>query len=408
MVISDLVRAVLVALIPFLMGVSIWLVYLDLILISMATAFFRPALFSAIPQVVKRNDLLPANSFMSVMDTGTEVAGPALAGIVAAKFGYAPLLYLDAGTYLVSALCIVAMTIPSAVIEAARKINPRGVWEGVQEGIQYIRKDSLQWGLFVLLFPVALVGASLNALQTPLAKGVIGISDPEFGSFQAIWGIGFVVASFLLGWYGTRVQRHLLVLAGYFLVFVAAALMGLSGSFSTLVAAAFAVGFANTLYYVGLNTTIMEHSPQHMLGRVISTRQLAIGMVRVVAPLLLGLLADAVGTRETIVAVALVGAALTVSILIAFPATRRFETRPIETGDTKSTLWRALAGQINPQFDRSQQYRLGAVSMLIALFAWLGLAFALPAYALGLLVLIPVFVLFDLARKKAGFARGGS
>lgn len=406
MIISDLVRAVLVALIPFLMGVNIWFVYLDLILISASTGFFRPAIFSVVPQVVRRNDLLPANSFMSAMDTGTEVAGPALAGIVAAKFGYAPLLFLDAGTYLVSAACIVAMNVRPVLTEGVRKVA-RGVWDGVREGIQYIHEDSLQWGLFVLLLPVAVVGAGLNALQTPLAKGVIGISDSEFGSFQAIWGLGFVVASFLLGWYGGRFQRYVVVLAGYFLMFVAAALMGLSGSFLALVAAAFAVGFSNTLYYVGLNTTLMEYSPQHLLGRVISTRQLAIGMVRVIVPLLLGLLADAVGIRETIVAVAVFGAVMTLAILMAFPATRGFEARPVQYNDIRSGLWQVVAGQINPQFDRSQQHRLSLASILIALLAWLGLAFALPAYAFALLILIPTFVLIDLARRKGWLRPGG-
>lgn len=405
MIAADLARAVLVALIPFLMSVNVWLVYLDLMLISVATAFFRPAIFSVLPQVVKRSDLMPANSFFSAMDTSTEIAGPALAGIVAVKFGYAPLLYMDAGTYLISAICILAMSVPSLLAQATSKVNLRGVWDGVREGLQYIRKDSLQWGLFILVFPVTLVGASLNALQTPLAKGIIGISDSEFGSFQAIWGVGFVVASLMLGWYGARLQRHILVLGGYFLVFVATALMGFSASFLALVVTAFGVGFANTLYYVGLSTTIMEYSPQRVLGRVISTRQLAIGAVRVVSPLLLGLLADAVGIRETIIAMAVAGTVVTMVILSVLPATRRFEAGPFQVDETRSALWRILRGQVNPQFNHGQQYRLNLVSILVASLAWLGLALALPAYAFGLLVLVPLFVLFGRFARKRGWLR---
>lgn len=405
MIISDLVRAVLVALIPFLMGVNIWLVYLDLVLISAATAFFRPAIFSVVPQVVRRSDLLPANSFMSAMDTGTEVAGPAVAGIVAAAFGYAPLLYLDAGTYLVSAICILAMSAPSLLAEAGRRLDLRSVSRGVREGLKYIREDSLQWGLFLLVFPVALVGASLNALQTPLAKGVVGISDSQFGSFQAIWGLGFVFASLLLGWYGGKLQRHILVLGGYFIVFVATALMGLSFSFLTLVAAAFVVGFANTMYYVGLSTILMEHSPQRVLGRVISTRQLAIGTVRVISPLLLGLVADAVGTRATIVAMATVGTFATVVILSVFPVTRSLKSGPFEVDTSKRSMWRALVGGVNPQFEQSQQHRLNFISIVVASLAWLGLALALPIYALSLLVLVPLFVLFGSFARKKGWLR---
>lgn len=405
MVFSDLARAALVALIPFLMAVNIWLVYLDLMLISIATAFFRPAIFSVIPQVVRRNDLMPANSFFSAMDTGTEIIGPALAGIVAVQFGYAPLLYIDAGTYLVSAVCILAMSVPLLLAGAMSKVNFRGLWDGVTEGLRYVRQDSLQWGLFILIFPAVLVGASLNALQTPLAKGVIGISDSEFGSFQAIWGVGFVAASLMLGWYGARLQRQIVVLGGYFLVFVATALMGLSISFPTLVAAAFAVGFANTLYYVGLTTTIMEHSPERILGRVMSTRQLAISAIRVISPLLLGPMADAVGVRETIVTMAAVGTVATGAILVVLPATRRFTAGPFRVDEKGSALWRFFVGSTWPQFDRQQQYRLNLLSVIVAFIAWLGLVVALPGYALGLLVLVPLFVLFGSFARKRGWLR---
>src|SRR5437660_1043264 len=87
---ADVVRALLVAIIPPLMGVNVWLVYADLALISVATAFFRPAMFAVIPAVVSKRDILPANSFFSAMDTGTEILGPALAGIIASQCGFAP------------------------------------------------------------------------------------------------------------------------------------------------------------------------------------------------------------------------------------------------------------------------------------------------------------------------------
>src|SRR5712692_5541157 len=71
LVTSDFVRAILVALIPRLIHINITLVYVDLFFISIATAFFRPAIFGIIPAAVGRKDLMPANSFFSAMDSGT-------------------------------------------------------------------------------------------------------------------------------------------------------------------------------------------------------------------------------------------------------------------------------------------------------------------------------------------------
>lgn len=116
MIVADLARVVLVAAIPPLMGMNIWLVYADLMLISVATAFFRPAIFAVVPRVVSRRDLLPANAFFSAMDTGTEIIGPVLAGVLAQFYGYSLLLYVDAATYAVSALCIVGMADRKSVV----------------------------------------------------------------------------------------------------------------------------------------------------------------------------------------------------------------------------------------------------------------------------------------------------
>ena len=58
----DVVRAILVAIIPLLidLNLGLWVVYLDLALISVASGFFRPAMFSIVPQVVLRGQLLAA------------------------------------------------------------------------------------------------------------------------------------------------------------------------------------------------------------------------------------------------------------------------------------------------------------------------------------------------------------
>src|SRR5713226_3513624 len=134
---SDLARAILVALIPSLIHMNIALVYLDLVLVSAATAFFRPAIFGIIPAVVSRRNLMPANSFFSAMDSGTEIFGPALAGILAYAYGYAPLLYIDAVTYAVSGLCALAMTISPILQSNEAKVKT--ITGGLVEGFRYMR-----------------------------------------------------------------------------------------------------------------------------------------------------------------------------------------------------------------------------------------------------------------------------
>lgn len=401
---SDIIRAILVALIPSLMGISVWLAYADLAIISMATAFFRPAIFAIIPQVVSRHNLLPANAFFSAMDTGTEVVGPALAGVLAYAYGYAPLLYIDAGTYVVSALCVLGMSIPPP--QGISQPNRQTVWGGVVDGFKYIRNSRLQWGLFILIFPAVLVGSGLNALQTPLAKGVVGITDSEFGMFNSIWGVGFVSASLLLGWYGARIRKSVIILGGYFLMFASAALMGFSASFQALLLTGFAVGFSNTLHYVGRSTVIMEHTPQQVIGRVMSTRQVALSSMRILSPLIFGKLADLVGIRQAIVTMAVVGTVGTAITVVIHPVLSRLDSIEGAVSEHVFDIWDVIRGPVDPAYDAAQQRHLNVITIAVGLVSLIALAYRFQHETLWLfLVVSTVLLLTSLARRKGWLSR---
>jgi len=367
------------------MVVNLRLVYLDLALISVATAFFRPAIFALIPQVVDRRNLLPANSFFTAMDTGTEIIGPFLAGILAETYGYAPLLYVDSLTYAFSAACIYSMTGTRSTPHRDR-LDLRVVWRNVVEGLGYVRRDRLQYGLFILIFPATLVGAGLNALQTPLAKGIVGITDAEFGTFQSVWGIGFVIASLLVGWYGVLVRKSLMILSGYFVGFAATALMGMSRSYHGLLVTAFVVGFANTLHYVGLSTVLMEYTPTNLIGRVVSTRQVALAAARVVSPIVFGALAEAAGIRVAIVVMALVGTVATGLTAWRYPSVRRFDQGKDRAASGLRTLPAVVGGPTDPEFQEPQQRVLNVAIMVLVLVGWAGIAVKHTQLAVTLLI----------------------
>jgi MFS family permease len=406
LVVSDFVRAILVALIPQLIHINIAFVYVDLILISVATAFFRPAIFGIIPAAVSRKDLMVANSFFSAMDSGTEIFGPALAGFLAFGYGYAPLLYIDAATFVVSGLCALAMSIGSTS-RGPESERVQTLTGGLIEGLRYVRRDPLQWGLFVLIFPAYLVGSGLNSLQTPLAKGVVGITDAQFGTFNSIWGVGFTVASLILGWFGTSVRRSLIVLGGFFLHFIATSLMSLSTSFEFLMITAFAVGFANTLYAVGLSTILMHHTPSELIGRVASTRQVGQGLVRIVAPLIFGAIADTYGIRASMLGMAMVGALGSALVVVFHPSVWRFDAGPRVSWDERLFVFaRSVIGQVNPEFDVMQQNWMSFLSLLIVFLGWLGLFYRSPVQAVGAFSVVLLLALVGVAIQQRKWLQG--
>ena len=398
---ADLVRAGLVAAIPWLMQQGIAWVYLDLLLISSASAFFRPAMFAAIPQSVPKPRLLQANAFFASMDSSTEVFGPALAGLVVAKYGYASAMYIDAVSYLVSTLFVSGLSLPRpepSASDAQAAARP-GTLQSIREGLRYIRGDRVQVALLGFLVAGFWV-AGLNSLQTPLAKGVLGITDDQFGWFQSIWGVGFIGASLLLGWYGARFPKGHAIVFAYLLWAVAAGVMGLSPNYGVLVVTGFWVGFANMLLFVNVSTIMMEHTPPDKIGRVITTRQVVVALMRVIALLGFGWLADAIGVRPAILMMAGVSFVGTLVAVMRFPELWRYRS-PLAPSPEEGVVVRrpAGAGPLGPvirylethtdsEFVVAEQQWLNAASLLIIGVGWLALLVTMPAEAVGIAVAI--------------------
>jgi MFS family permease len=233
----------------------------------------------------------------------------------------------------------------------------KGIWDGAISGLRYLRTDKLQWALFVLIFPATLVGSGLNALQTPLAKAAVGISDFEFGVFQGVWGSGFLIASLLLGWFGAKQRRSSIMLVGFFLAFLSTGAMGFSRTLNTLLLTGFLVGFANTLYYVGTTTILMENTPEGVIGRVLSTRQFAISSIRVISPLIFGAFADTFGIRGAVISMASLGLVGTALAILANPVIWRFESAILPSA-TIIRFWETTTGTVHPGLDSTQQRRL--------------------------------------------------
>ena len=108
MIVSDLLRAAAVLIIPIAAVTSVYLVYPLIFLITSISIFFRPARVAILPRIVRDDDLLTANSALWAGETFADVIGYPLAGLFVAFLGPAlPLAFwIDAATYAASAMLI--------------------------------------------------------------------------------------------------------------------------------------------------------------------------------------------------------------------------------------------------------------------------------------------------------------
>ena len=123
MIVSDLLRAALVLLVPIAAITNLALIYPMVFLITSISIFFRPARTAVVPRIVADDELLTANSATWVAETLADVIGYPLAGLFVAFLGRAlPLAFwLDAATYVASAILIGTMVVPPVRRRAAAR-----------------------------------------------------------------------------------------------------------------------------------------------------------------------------------------------------------------------------------------------------------------------------------------------
>src|SRR5512143_2306971 len=136
MIIADLLRAALVCLIPFLVSASIVWLYVIVMLTSAIGQFFDPAYESVIPEVAPDEELAAANSLMAISSFGSTAIGFAASGLLASAFDIRWAFYIDAVTFLASALCIWLIAVPR--IEAGGKSSVGVIFRNMQSGIDVL------------------------------------------------------------------------------------------------------------------------------------------------------------------------------------------------------------------------------------------------------------------------------
>jgi MFS family permease len=196
MVGADLARGVL-ALGYFLVHSEsqVWLIFVLTGLIAALGALFEPASSAALPNVVDREDLAPAN-VLSYSAWGTMLAvGAGLGGLVVAAFGRSAGYLGDAASFFVSALMILRIRRPFSEASTGEAERP-GIVASTRETFRYARRDHR---VLALLSVKGGFGLSIGVvgLLPVLALDVFHAGDRGTGILFAFRGIGAFVGPFL-------------------------------------------------------------------------------------------------------------------------------------------------------------------------------------------------------------------
>ncbi len=306
---SDLLRAMLVATIPFLVHYNIAWLYIIVLLCSAIGQFYEPAHGSLLPDVATEKELAAANSLMAISGFGSTAVGFAAAGFIASAASIDWAFYIDAMTFLFSAGCILLIRITP--LAAQGRTNISAVVSNLKTGLRSLFSNSILRSLFFISIPVFLSFGLWNSLLLPFAIRALNATSFQYSLQEAVTSIGFVIASLLLARYADRLREGQWMVISFVGMGVVGVLYAISATVPVAILLVTLSGFLNAPSSIARRLVIQRNTMREMRGRVMSAFFVSRDVI-----LLLGMaaagLADIINIRDLVFAsaVLLIGAGI--------------------------------------------------------------------------------------------------
>jgi MFS family permease len=319
MLLSDLARAPVIAIVPFLHAVG-GLSYPVILAVAFVQGLFSTAYFTCqravIPAIVGADEqrVARANSVVEGATNLTNFVGPALAGVLIALLGAAKVMWLDAASYLVS------FALVAGFVRAVREVREPDQPRGVRAGIAYIADDRFVRRAIVtpLLFGAAfpLVFASFPVIafrdyhHNPRVAGLL----------LAAYGGGSVVGSFVTYLALARLTATTLGIVACVGLGLPFWLLVPHVPLAVMVAAMATVGFANPMANAPIFGILTTRVPAAVFPQVIQTIIVSNQVVRPAAYAAAGAMFTAIGLHTVYAIAAVLATVASTNFILAITA----------------------------------------------------------------------------------------
>ena len=228
-------------------------------------ALDQPARSALAPSLVERRLIPAAMALNQSQFQVAQVVGPAIAGVLIARFGLALAYWIDVATYAVAIVLIFLMRtarIDVTVVHAAPL-------RALVDGMRFLWSRPLLLATMSVDFFATFFAVS-RAVMPYYADRVFAVGPEGLGLLYAAPGVGATIVAFTSGWTNRAQRRGLGILVSVAIFGLAIALFGLlpgSAFLAGLALLAIAQG-ADTVSSIFRHTILQLETPDHLRGRL--------------------------------------------------------------------------------------------------------------------------------------------
>lgn len=293
----DFFRALCIALIPFLP--SLTYVYIIVFIINMGSAIFEPTSMVYMTKLIPEEYRQRFNALRSFINSCGSLIGPAIAGILFWMGTPYTAIYVNAVALFFSALII--MMLPN--INTINKLleRQRFTWDMIKNDFKVVFNFSKDYTyvtkIYLLFSGTTIFMTAIDSLEAAFAKGVLLISDTDYGFLLSVFGTGIIIGSTINSVFSKQLAVNILIGFGTISTSIGYIIFYSSSGFFSAAPGVFLIGFAVTFANTGYLTFYQKYIPVKMMGRFVSIFSVVEAGFIVALTILIGLASELTSIR---------------------------------------------------------------------------------------------------------------
>ncbi|KYH35576.1 enterobactin exporter EntS [Clostridium tepidiprofundi DSM 19306] len=286
-------------------GLSLGYIYILVILLSMASLLLQPAVNTVIPSIIKKDELVDANSIVTVIMRLGNLLAPAIAGVLFGFYGLLVILIVNSISFIVSSISEMFINIPKSN-KKPEKINVKAFFGDFSEGISFIKNKEIMLSIMILCLLINLAAdATFSVGLTYVCKEIFKITDYQYGFFESILVVPMIMSPFICSMVSKKIKLGKQLFLGYIIASILIGIIAViaspfytnlfTGNFipyiSLIIITSLCIlisGVAN----IAMFTIIQKETPLSLMGRVMTVMTTG-GMATIpLGKMIFGLLLD--------------------------------------------------------------------------------------------------------------------
>jgi MFS family permease len=283
--------------------------------IGLGHSVFWPSITALLQEVIRPEQLTAASGLVEIVWQAGSLTGAALGGPILVRYGLGTAFAIDAGTYALSALALLALHHRPAPAQGPHESG----LAMARAGFRYLRRHRAIAGLGIASTIPWVATISLNVVLVAYVLHVLNLSATAYGLADMTYGVGAMASGMFAALLVIRLGEWramtavLVVLIGSYLA-LAASPAAVAAFYPLL----FVAGFCSSAFRVITSAYLFKVVPNEVMGRASSTFLLVSMLLQVGVTLGMGPLVNNAGARGGfVVLAAIVGAGMLLLAAVA-------------------------------------------------------------------------------------------